>query len=660
MSWTESALFAMCINTALKSTAVLGAAWLVTLLLRRRSAAARHLVWTGAAAAIVALPLLAIALPAMHVPVFLTPIHTATLFQTTVTASGAGAPALPAAVAKNAGPAVPASWRPDWMLYALVAWAAGAALGLLQMLLAAAAVARVRYRSVPFGDANLCRSLARSLGIRHAVDVLESGPGTMPMTFGLLRSAVLMPADAGQWSEERRQVVLLHELAHVRRADPASHLLARTALALNWWNPLAWTAWREFLKERERATDDLVLQAGARPSDYAGHLLDVARTMVNTPALGWAAIAMARPSQLEGRLLAILDPAVNRNSPRRATAGLAALLAVAIAVPLAAVQSQDSVTQSVAPDVDATIRAAISQKNHQMLENAAAAFENLRQFDTAQKLLESAVAIRGDVSGQQSAEYGIGLLKLGELEQRRNNDKSAEDFFQRAAQILGNRPEASKALLYLGTSAFIRKDYETAVGYFQQVEAIDPSQTANATMWIALVRERQKNFQEAEALFQNALALQDPKSHDAATTMVLYAQLLRQQGRLDEATTWDEKASAVQKPAPRAPRPALAQMATGSGVYRVGGGVTAPKLLYKTEPEYSEIARATKYQGTVTLQVEIGPDGLAHNIQVVRSLGMGLDEKAIDAVSQWHFAPGTKDGQPVTVAAAIEVNFRLL
>ena len=63
------------------------------------------------------------------------------------------------------------------------------------------------------------------------------------------------------------------------------------ALALNWWNPLAWTAWRQFLKERERATDDLVLQAGARASEYAGHLLDVARTMQNAPAMGWAAIA---------------------------------------------------------------------------------------------------------------------------------------------------------------------------------------------------------------------------------------------------------------------------------------------------------------------------------------------------------------------------------
>ncbi|HTS25732.1 MAG TPA: energy transducer TonB [Bryobacteraceae bacterium] len=98
----------------------------------------------------------------------------------------------------------------------------------------------------------------------------------------------------------------------------------------------------------------------------------------------------------------------------------------------------------------------------------------------------------------------------------------------------------------------------------------------------------------------------------------------------------------------------------GGGVYRVGGGVTAPIVLSKKDPEYSEEARKAKYQGTVLLAIEVSPNGLATNIRVVRSLGLGLDEKAIDAVKQWKFKPGYKDGKPVTVAATIEVNFRLL
>jgi TonB family protein len=98
---------------------------------------------------------------------------------------------------------------------------------------------------------------------------------------------------------------------------------------------------------------------------------------------------------------------------------------------------------------------------------------------------------------------------------------------------------------------------------------------------------------------------------------------------------------------------------SGPNVYRVGGGVSAPVVISKKDPEYSEEARSANYQGTVLLSVEIDPNGTATNIKVVRSLGLGLDEKAIEAVKQWKFKPGQKDGNPVTVAATIEVNFRL-
>jgi TonB family protein len=96
------------------------------------------------------------------------------------------------------------------------------------------------------------------------------------------------------------------------------------------------------------------------------------------------------------------------------------------------------------------------------------------------------------------------------------------------------------------------------------------------------------------------------------------------------------------------------------GVYRVGGGVTAPALLYKVEPEYSEEARKAKYQGTVVVYAEVDPNGRAMNLRIMQSLGLGLDEKALEAIKKWRFRPGYKDGKPVTVAATIEVNFRLL
>jgi periplasmic protein TonB len=97
----------------------------------------------------------------------------------------------------------------------------------------------------------------------------------------------------------------------------------------------------------------------------------------------------------------------------------------------------------------------------------------------------------------------------------------------------------------------------------------------------------------------------------------------------------------------------------GGGAYRVGGGVSAPRALYSPEPEYSDEARKVKHQGTVVLFVIVGPDGRPHEMRVSRSLGFGLDEKALEAVKQWRFEPAKKDGRPVAVQINIEVNFRL-
>jgi len=99
---------------------------------------------------------------------------------------------------------------------------------------------------------------------------------------------------------------------------------------------------------------------------------------------------------------------------------------------------------------------------------------------------------------------------------------------------------------------------------------------------------------------------------------------------------------------------------TGGGTYRPGGGVTTPVPIVKPEPEYSEEARKAKYQGTVVLSLIVGADGVPRDIKVARSVGLGLDEKAIEAIRKWRFKPGMKDGKPVRVAATIEVNFRLL
>jgi len=219
---------------ALKGAVVIAAGWFLALLLRRRSAAARHLVWTAAFAALLALPFFAISLPPLRMAA--APIIPNIAFQSIATSTPSvdigGAPAH-----ARIAPA-PAPSRFSLQPALLVLWTAGAAFAFLHMLIAAFAMWRVRRAARSLDDPEF-HSLAQALHIARAPYLLEAKPRSMPMAFGLFRPAIFLPPEAAQWTADRRRMVLLHELAHVRRGDVATHLMARFALSLHWWNPLA-------------------------------------------------------------------------------------------------------------------------------------------------------------------------------------------------------------------------------------------------------------------------------------------------------------------------------------------------------------------------------------------------------------------------------------
>jgi hypothetical protein len=178
------------------------------------------------------------------------------------------------------------------------------------------------------------------LNVRRPVELVAGDDQAMPMTWGWRRPVVLLPAGAEDWPEPRRQTVLLHELAHVTRGDYLAQLAAEVVRALYWFNPLVWMAARKLRLESEHACDDRVLAAGSRASDYAGDLLDIARSL---RAIRAAGLAMARPSQLAGRLTAVLDAGRSRRGISRRLAVPAWLGAAFVVLPLAAL------TPAVAP-----------------------------------------------------------------------------------------------------------------------------------------------------------------------------------------------------------------------------------------------------------------------------------------------------------------------
>jgi beta-lactamase regulating signal transducer with metallopeptidase domain len=344
---------------AVKGALILLIAVVLNFALRRASAASRHLVWSLALASLLALPILSFWLPSWQVAVLpgrlpdavtnsaeLAPASSASLpqdFQPSVT------PGQQAKTDESNSPASPAAMTPrrdaveplDWPSWALMTWMAGALLILGRLFIGTIIVWGMTRRARRITDyewLGLVETLASQVGINRPVTLLKSGRVTMPVTCGLTRPSVLLPADADHWSSERRHVVLLHELAHVKRRDCLTQMLAQVACALYWFNPLIWGAARQLRMERERACDDQVLDAGTKASDYADHLLDLARSSRSAGCSSLAAVAIARRSQLEGRLLAILDPSLSRGGLNRIASISVGLTVALVVLPLAAIR----------------------------------------------------------------------------------------------------------------------------------------------------------------------------------------------------------------------------------------------------------------------------------------------------------------------------------
>jgi hypothetical protein len=289
------------------------------------------------------------------------------------------------------------------------------------------------------------------------VELLEAPGAAMPMACGLLEPAVIVPAAADEWDEERRRAVLLHELAHVRRHDVATHAAARAALAFYWFHPLAWLAVRELRKERERACDDLVLQSRVRASEYAAQLLEIARGFRAPAAAAWTGLAMARRSQLEGRLLAILDTGRRRAPVSRGAAAVCAALALAVVLPLAAMRPQANPPAS-PEELKAYNERAQAQGDYQALDRAADALSTRHQYKEAEEAASAAQVIRGKKFGVKSVEYGRGLMRLAGVERQLDKESDTLRFYQQALDILepASGPEATEltpALSYLGYRA---------------------------------------------------------------------------------------------------------------------------------------------------------------------------------------------------------------
>jgi HEAT repeat protein/beta-lactamase regulating signal transducer with metallopeptidase domain len=327
------------LGALIKITVVLVVAAALALGLRRASAAVRHLVWSAAIVAVLALPILAALLP-WRLPVI-------TIVSPPAAPAAPAAPAVPAAPAAPAAPVAPVAPAAPIAPVAPTApvapalsalWLAGAVLLILRLAIGAGFLARVARRATPLTSPDWTRPLleaADRLGLDRAPRLLMSGRLPMPYTSGLFRPDIVLPESAAEWDDRRRRAVLCHELAHLRRLDLVLNTLGQFACALWWFHPLVWVAARKLRTESERACDDLVLGLGTRASEYADHLLHIVcgALRARTPAV---ALPMAQQHEFEGRMLAILDRDARRGHLTPRHAGLLAALALVVVLPVAA------------------------------------------------------------------------------------------------------------------------------------------------------------------------------------------------------------------------------------------------------------------------------------------------------------------------------------
>jgi TonB family protein len=319
----------------IESSVILLAALAALPLLRRRPAALRHAVLAAALGCAAIAPLAGRAVPSWQLPIAV-PAVPGGIVTAQSPAVPAGSPSAPAsavtALAQSAAPAFAPALRAVWI--------AGFACAVLVLVAGFLRLSLLASRARPLGDrawAERVKAIAAQYGIGRPIALLLSAHPSLIVTWGLRNPRLVLPAAALDWPDARARIVLYHELAHVRRRDWPVLLAGEALKCLYWFNPLVWIACARLRHESEQACDDEVINSGVDATTYAGELVDIARDL--TRSHGWMpAPAIARSSNFERRVKAMLDNRRNRGSVSRRTYLVLASAMIAVTMTIASAQ----------------------------------------------------------------------------------------------------------------------------------------------------------------------------------------------------------------------------------------------------------------------------------------------------------------------------------
>ena len=330
------------IDLTIKSAIICAVAAIATLLLRRSSAFVRSTVWVCALVGLLLLPALSFLTPMWNVPIIpdIASLNSGAYVPDSEKPESGTSGAPPTAradtpgAASNAGGTTPAGI--PWYAWGILAWIAGGLLYFCWNLILHAGVRSVVRQAVPADRrwTALLDGVADELDLNRNVRLLESSHLKAAVTVGIIDPVIVLPSDCDEWPASRRQFVLSHELAHVKRWDTLTEIFALFSTILYWFNPLVWHAVRRLRIERETDCDNAVLRAGAKPSEYAELLMNIAADLSASTTPAWQLSTISQGSNVKDRLMDILNQRVNRTKGSRRSAIVTGALALALALPI--------------------------------------------------------------------------------------------------------------------------------------------------------------------------------------------------------------------------------------------------------------------------------------------------------------------------------------
>ena len=588
------------IASIVDAAVVLGMALVAVAALRRRSAAVRHAILASAVVIAAIAPALEMLVPTLPVIQWYHPISAVS---SGLTLTSPDATVVPAA----SDAAISALNGLPWVALLLAVWVFGAVLTCAPLAASLLRLTRLTARCTPVRDGRwreMTDQLSHDLGLQRHVEVLQSTDRSLLVTCGVLRPRIILPTGAGEWSDDRKRVVLAHELAHVRRHDGATQLVAEALRVIHWFNPLVSLSCRRLRQESEYACDDAVLSGGVEPTEYATHLLEVARH-VSGHNRAWAlAPAIAHPSTLERRIVAMLHQRNREPLTRRASAAvIAASLTIAIPITAAGIAAPEArpVTVPGAPGETA----------------GASSPERLAGVTTAARGAAAGQNTQGTISGSVLDQTGGALPGV-------------------QVALIDREAGLQYDVVTDGSGRFALRDVPAA--RYELVARLPGFAAVSNVLTLTSGGTIQRLITLPLGTVQETITVvcgPTPRASGAAPILGMLA---------------------------RSFLPVLSAQEPATAPIRVGGSVRAPRKLTDAVPTCpaTTVPAADTW---VRLSGRVGVDGFVNDMKLIpgnpgAEPPMEFVDSALDAVRQWTFTPTLLNGRPVDVNILVQVLFK--